>query len=57
MVFESGEYKFIVPMDPLEGERFVEPTFLDLEELNQLYKTTTRVEDYMNPIVDGIFSW
>jgi hypothetical protein len=37
---ESGEYRFIVPLDPSEGERFVEPTCLDLEEINQLYRTT-----------------
>jgi hypothetical protein len=26
MTFESGEYKVIAPLDPSEGERFVEPT-------------------------------
>jgi hypothetical protein len=30
MAFESGEYRVIAPLDPSEGERFVEPTFLDL---------------------------
>jgi hypothetical protein len=34
MDFESGEYRFIVPLDPSEGERFLEPTCLDLEEIN-----------------------
>jgi hypothetical protein len=34
MTFESGEYRVIVPLDPSEGERFVEPTCLDLEEIN-----------------------
>jgi hypothetical protein len=34
MTFESGEYRFIVPLDPSEGERFVELTCLDLEEIN-----------------------
>jgi hypothetical protein len=32
--FESGEYRVIAPLDPSEGERIVEPTFLDLEEIN-----------------------
>jgi hypothetical protein len=36
MTFDSGEYRVIVPLDPSEGERFVEPTCLDLEEINQL---------------------
>ena len=40
MAFESGEYRVIAPLDPLEGERFIEPTCLDLEEINHLYKTT-----------------
>jgi hypothetical protein len=46
-----------VPLDPSEGERFVEPTCLDLEKIEQLYRTTTRDEDYVNPTVDGILSW
>ena len=41
MTFESREYRVIAPLDPSEGERFVEPTFLDLEEINQLYRTIT----------------
>jgi hypothetical protein len=42
MTFESTQYRFIVPLDPSEGERFVEPTCLDLEEINQLYRTIAR---------------
>jgi hypothetical protein len=57
MTFESGEYRGIASLDPSEGERFVEPTCLDLEEINQLYKTTTRDEDYVNPTANGILSW
>jgi hypothetical protein len=34
MTFDSREYKFVSPLDHLEGERFVEPTCLDLEEIN-----------------------
>ena len=32
--FESGEYRVIAPLDLSEGERIVEPAFLDLEEIN-----------------------
>jgi hypothetical protein len=39
MTLESREYIFIAPLDPSEGERFVEPTFLDMEEINELYRT------------------
>jgi hypothetical protein len=57
MTFELGEYRVISPLDPSEGERFVEPTCLDLEEINQLYRTTTQEEYYANPTEDGVFSW
>jgi hypothetical protein len=58
MTFESGEYRVIVPLDPSKGERFVEPTYLDLEETSQLYRTTAHDEDYvLNPTADGILSW
>jgi hypothetical protein len=57
MTFDSGEYKVITPLYPSEGERFVEPTFLDLEEISHLYRTTAHEEDYINPTVDGILSW
>jgi hypothetical protein len=57
MTFEPGEYRVIVPLDPSEGERFVEPTFLYLEEIIQLYRTTVRDEDYVNLTAYGILSW
>jgi hypothetical protein len=39
MTFESGKYRAIAPLDLSEGESFVEATYLDLEEINQLYIT------------------
>jgi hypothetical protein len=53
MNFESGEYRVISPLDPSKGERFVEVTCLDLEEINQLYRTIVREEECVNPTVDG----
>jgi hypothetical protein len=47
----------MTPLDSLEGERFVEPTCLDLEEIGQLYRTTARDEDYINPTADELLSW
>jgi hypothetical protein len=41
MTFEFDEYIVIAPLNPSKGERFVEATHLDLEEINQLYRTTT----------------
>jgi hypothetical protein len=57
MTFELVEYKVIAPFDLSKGERFVEPTCLDLQEINQLYITTACDEDYVNPTVDGILIW
>ena len=57
MTFELRDYRVIAPLDPSEGERFVEPTCLDLEEIGQLYRKTTCNEDYINTIADGVLSW
>jgi hypothetical protein len=57
MEFDSGEYRVIAPLDPSEGERVVEPTCLDLEEIGQLYRKIARNEDYVNVTTDEILSW
>jgi hypothetical protein len=57
MAFESGEYRVITPLDLSEEERFLEPTYLDLEEIDQLYRKTACDEDYVNPTTDGVLSW
>jgi hypothetical protein len=57
MAFESREYRVIVPLDPSKGERFVEPTCLDLKEINKLYRTTVYEAYYINPTADGVLSW
>jgi len=56
MTFDSGEYRVIAPLDPSEDEIFVETTYMDLEEINQLYKTTAHKEDYINPTTYGVLS-
>jgi hypothetical protein len=57
MTFESDEHSVIAPLDPSEGEMFVEPTCLDLEEINQLYRTIACEGDYVNPTADGVLNW
>jgi hypothetical protein len=57
MTFESGDYRVIAPLDPSKWEKFIEPTCLDLEEIVQLYRTTTCNEDYVNPTTDVVLSW
>jgi hypothetical protein len=41
MIFESGEYVFIAPLDPSEGGRYSEPMIENfiIEDINQLYRT------------------
>jgi hypothetical protein len=56
MTFESGEYRFISPLDPSEGERFIEASCLNLEEINQLHRTTVQEEDYVNQNAYGVLS-
>jgi hypothetical protein len=59
MIFESGEYRVIVPLDPSERGRYVEPTTNNIliEDLHQLYRTSMHEEDYINPIANGILIW
>jgi len=56
MKFESGEYMVIVPLDPSEAKIFVEPTCLDIKEINQMYRTIVCTEYYINPTVNGVIS-
>ena len=57
MTFESGDYRVIAPLNPSEGERFVEPTCLDLEEIGQWYRTIACNANYINSIADEVLSW
>jgi hypothetical protein len=42
MIFESGEYRVVAPLDPSKGGRYVEPVTKNFitEDINQLYRTT-----------------
>jgi hypothetical protein len=42
MIFESGDYRVIAPLDPSEYGRYVEPMTKKFitEEINQFYRTT-----------------
>ena len=59
MIFEAGKFRVVAPLDPLDCERYVEPmpdSVLE-DDANQLYKTTMRKEDYVNPTANGVLSW
>jgi hypothetical protein len=48
MIFEVGDLKVIVPLDPTEARRYVEPS---RKEIDNLYNMTAHMDDYVNPTV------
>ena len=56
MVFESEGIGVIVQLDPIEGERYIEPA-CEEEEVDHIYKLTTREKDWINPMADGVLCW
>jgi hypothetical protein len=59
MAFECNGLKVISPLDPDEGRRYIEPIREDYRayKLENIYKLTTRQQDYLNPTADGNLSW
>jgi hypothetical protein len=55
MIFEVADLRVIVPLNPIEGRQYVEPT--RGKTLDNLYNVTTWMDDYINPIVEGVLSW
>ena len=57
--FEDSEIRVVVPIDPLEGQRYVEPVHSEGKEnyLDQVYNIMSSKEDYINPTTDGSLSW
>ena len=53
MVFENEGTRVIVPLDPAEGEQYTEPVHEE-EDVDHIYKLTTRDEDWINPMADGV---
>lgn len=55
MIFEKKSLRIVIPLDPIEGSRYTE-LVCDYEsdnELDYIYKITTREQDWVNPTVDG----
>ena len=57
--FEDDEMWFIAPLDPLEGQRYVEPVFKEGhgDHLGTIYNIIALWEDYINPTTYGNLSW
>lgn len=54
MIFEKKSLCVIVPLDPAEGSRYTEPRdYKNDDDLDCIYKRTTRDQDWVNPTVDG----
>jgi len=59
LVFEQGDLKVISPLDPKECIRYVKKLREEMndEGLDNIYKVNMHTEDYINPTMDGNFSW
>ena len=53
--FEYSEIRVVAPIDPLEGQRYVEPVNNEVQGnyLDKLYNVMSLSDDYINPTVDG----
>jgi hypothetical protein len=58
MNFERYGLQVIAPLDPDEGLRYTEPIMEEdhAYELENIYKLTSRQQDYINPTTDGNLS-
>ena len=55
MTFENCDTRLIAPLDPLEGQRYVEP--IKDEVMGGWDNAYNVSEDYINPTVDGELGW
>jgi hypothetical protein len=55
MIFEVGEMKVIVPLNPKEGMRYIE--LVKGDEIDNLYNMIALMDDYVNLTIDGVFIW
>ena len=57
--FEDDEMMVVAPINPLEGQRYVEPVYSEGQGdyLYHIYNVTSLKYDYINPTSDGNLSW
>jgi hypothetical protein len=55
MIFEVGDLKFIAPLDPTKGKRYLEPARGN--GIDNLSNMTVWMDDYVNPTANGALSW
>lgn len=56
MSFDDGKNRITAPIDPGEGQRYIEP-MKDERELDNIYNITSTKADYVDPDADGKLSW
>ena len=56
--FEDDEMRVVVPLNLLEGQRYVEPMFNEAngDHLDNIYNVIDLKEDYINPTANGNLS-
>ena len=59
MTFEDSRIRVIAPLDPSQGPWYIEPRRPNEEaqDMDNLYKMTASLEDYVNLTIDGTLSW
>lgn len=59
MIFEKHSLRVVVPLDPVEGSRYIEPVRDDEsdKDLDYIYKITAWEQDWVNPTADVRILW
>jgi hypothetical protein len=59
MIFEAMNFRVVSPLYPSDYDIYVEPVLDSVleDDVNQLYMTTAREEDYVSSTADGVLSW
>lgn len=57
MIFKKKLLHVVIPLHPAEGVRYTKPFQGSDDELDCIYKITTRNQDWVNLITEGGISW
>ena len=58
MTFEGKGLRVMVPLDPSQGEKYIELVRDEDEDvLDHIYNITAKEEDYFDPTTEGIMRW
>jgi hypothetical protein len=55
MIFEVGDLKVTAPLDPTQGNKYIEPARGN--DIDNLYNMIVHMDDYVNPTTYGALSW